>query len=193
MATPGDGRRRPGWSAAVCWRRTPSGGCCGFASARVAVLSPSELEAVERVARQAATIPAADPARLQAELAARRPVTSWCGTRSRWGWPRPTKVAVAASAMADEASARRTSASVLADAYGERLPGGDPRHQRREPDPPAAGGALAADRAHEFQGDAHQRRPADGRGAGRRGTRRDDRGDGAGGRRSASGRQPGRL
>jgi len=84
------------------------------------VLTPPEIEAVERVSRQAATIPVADPVRLQAELAeaardfvARHPFSLGAGETQ--------KLAAAAGGMVDEASLADVRA-LLADAYGERLP-----------------------------------------------------------------------
>jgi hypothetical protein len=84
------------------------------------VLSPTEIEAVERAARQAATIPAADPARLQAELAdairdfvARHPFPLVPGEAE--------KLVQALSRSADEPAPAEVRA-VLARAYGERLP-----------------------------------------------------------------------
>ena len=54
----------------ACWRSTRASACCGSARARAGRSTRPRRLAVERVARQAATIPAADPARLNADIAA---------------------------------------------------------------------------------------------------------------------------
>jgi hypothetical protein len=84
------------------------------------VLSPAEIDSVERVARQAATIPGADPARLKADLAdATRDFVA------RHPFPLPPaevgRLAAAAAGLADEASVADVR-RLLSDAYGERLP-----------------------------------------------------------------------
>jgi len=84
------------------------------------VLSPLEIEAVERTARLAATIPAADPARLQAELAeatrdfvARHPFPLVAAEAD--------KLVLATSRSADEPAPGEVRA-LLARAYGDRMP-----------------------------------------------------------------------
>ena len=60
--------RRRGRSVRGCWRSIPANGCCESAIARAGRSDLRERQAVERAARQAATIPAADPGRLAAEV-----------------------------------------------------------------------------------------------------------------------------
>jgi hypothetical protein len=84
------------------------------------VLSPLEIEAVERAARQAATIPGADPARLQAELAdATRDFVA------RHPFPlvpaEAEKLVLATSRSADEPALGEVR-TLLSRAYGDRMP-----------------------------------------------------------------------
>ena len=148
-------------------------------------LNPAEALSVERVARAAALIPAADPPRLEAEVA-----DAVRNFAAHHPWPLSAveveRLILGANALAADATSDDVRA-VVATVYGSSPDGTDVERDGHRAGAPNRRRAEAAHRPARFQGDAVRGRSSHRRGAGRRGAQRD-----AGGHRPGGGDSSGR-